>query len=335
MRVTASRHAGVARASARRRAPVVVIAGASSGIGRATARRYAARGAKLILASRSASALDEVAAECRTAGAEVVTVPTDVRDEAAVLALADRAVRRFGRIDVWVTVAGVFAYGAFEDLSPEVFRQVVETNLMGQVHAARAALPIFRRQGAGSLVMVASLYSRVAAPLVSPYVLSKWGLLGFATTLRQEARGERGIRVRVILPATVDTPIYQNAANVTGRRVHPLPPASSPERVARAIVAAPRRRRFATNVGQLQRLAVPLQRVAPNVYDATVGTLKHTVELRGAGEPATDGTVFTPPSHAGGTTAGWRSCRARAVGLATLAAVAALGVRAAQRKPSA
>ncbi|WP_205789252.1 SDR family NAD(P)-dependent oxidoreductase [Microbacterium sp. CPCC 204701] len=326
------------RVAARRPGSVVVIAGASSGIGRATARRYASEGARLVLASRSSTALEEVVAECRAAGAEAIAVPTDVRDEAAVRALAERAVREFGRIDVWVTAAGVFAYGGFEDLPPDIFRQVVETNLMGQVHAARAALPQFRRQRSGTLVMVGSLYSRVGSPLVSPYVTSKFGLLGFAIVLRQELRRERGIRIRIVLPSTIDTPIYQNAANVTGRRVHPLPPVSSPERVARAIAAAPHRRRFATHVGQSQRAAILVQRFAPGIHDWLTGTLKRTVELRGSGEPATDGTVFAPPAHAGGTTGRWRSWPVRAGGAiagAVLAVLAVLGARAAQRKPSA
>ena len=218
--------------------PVVVITGASSGIGRETARRYADRGARVVLASRSEPALETVAEECRARGAEALAVPTDITDQQAVHALAAAAVQRFGRIDVWVGNAGVFSYGTFEELPADVFRQVVETNLMGQVHSARAVLPQFRRQGSGTLVLVGSLYSRVGSPGKAPYVTSKWGLLGFAEALRQELHGS-GIRVRVVLPGTVDTPIYQHAANVTGRRVHPLPPAAAPARVARAIGRSP------------------------------------------------------------------------------------------------
>lgn len=304
-------------------APVVVITGASSGIGRATARRYAARGARLVLASRSRPALEHVAGDCRAAGARVLVVPADVADEAAVHALAEAAVREFGRIDVWVGGAGVFAYGRFEELPSNLFRRVVETNLMGQVHGARAVLPHFRRQGSGALVMIGSLYSKVGSPYVSPYVTSKFGVLGFGDTLRQELRGERGIRVRVILPATIDTPIYQHAANVTRRRVHPLPPIASPERVARAIVKAPERRRFATHVGQTLRAAVLVQRVAPRLYDAVKGVLMNTVELRGSGEPATEGTVFTAPLRAGEVTGRWRSWPVRAFAVAGVSVLGA------------
>ncbi|MFK4834533.1 SDR family NAD(P)-dependent oxidoreductase [Microbacterium sp. ZW T2_14] len=288
--------------------PVVVITGASSGIGRETARLYAKKGARLVLASRSEAALAAVAEECRALGVDALVVPADVSHEGEVRALAAAAHNEYGRIDVWVGNAGVFAYGAFERLPSKVFRQVVETNLMGQVHGARAVLPYFRRQGSGTLVMVGSLYSRVGSPAISPYVTSKWGLLGFAESLRQELRGT-GIRVRVILPGTIDTPIDQHAANVTTRHVHPLPPASSPRRVARAIVRAPHRRRHAAFVGRAQTLVLPVHRFAAPVYDGIAGLLMDSVELRGEGADVTTGTVFDAPSSASPVTGGWRSRR--------------------------
>ncbi|WP_194398088.1 SDR family NAD(P)-dependent oxidoreductase [Microbacterium atlanticum] len=304
-------------------APVVVITGASSGIGRETARRYAKKNARLVLASRSRPALETVADECRALGARALAVATDVTDEEAVRTLAATAVREFGRIDVWVGNAGVFSYGTFEELPAAVFRQVVETNLMGQVHGARAVLPHFRRQGSGMLVLVGSLYSRVGSPGKAPYVTSKWGLLGFAEALRQELRGS-GIRVRVVLPGTVDTPIYQHAANVTGRRVHPLPPASSPARVARAIVRSPSRRRHAAFVGRTQTAVLPVHRYAPPVYDTAARWVKENVELRGGDAEPTDGTVFVAPTEASPSTGGWRSLRARLVTGALASAVVSL-----------
>ncbi|WP_214466288.1 SDR family NAD(P)-dependent oxidoreductase [Microbacterium flavescens] len=303
------------------RGQVVVITGASSGIGRATAYAYARRGARLVLASRSRAALETVADECRALGAQALVVPTDVSAEGEVRALAAAAVGEFGRIDVWVGNAGTFSYGAFEQTPAAVFRQVLETNLMGQVHGARAALPYFRRQGSGALVLVASLYSRVSSPLVAPYVTSKWGLLGFAEVLRAELRGT-GIRVKVILPSTIDTPIYQHAANVTGRAVHALPPAASPGRVARSIVRAPARRRFATSVGHLQRAVVPLHRTSPRAYDTVTRFSKKHLELRGEA-PLSDGTVFEAPAAASPVDGGWRSGVVRLILWASAAGVAA------------
>lgn len=305
------------------RHPVVVITGASSGIGRETARRYARGGARLVLASRSRSALETVAHECRERGAQAIVVPTDVSDETAVRTLAATAMSTFGRIDVWVGNAGVFAYGTFETMPPELFRQVVETNLMGQVHGARAVLPHLRRQGGGALVLVGSLYSRVGSPAISPYVTSKFALLGFAESLRQELRGS-GIRLRLIVPGSIDTPIYQHAANVTGRSVRPLPPTTSPARVARAIVRAPRRRRYARYVGRAQTAVLPVHRYAPRVYDAVASWLMDHVELHGPSREASAGTVFEAPREAAPATGGWRRTRLRAL-LGALAAVAALG----------
>jgi NAD(P)-dependent dehydrogenase (short-subunit alcohol dehydrogenase family) len=132
------------------RGAVVVVTGASSGIGRATALTLAREGARLALGSRGEQALCEVARECGELGAETVAVVIDVREEESLARLAAQAVERFGRIDVWVNSAGVIAYGPFEDLPADVFRGVIETNFLGQVNGARVALPRFREQGAGA-----------------------------------------------------------------------------------------------------------------------------------------------------------------------------------------
>lgn len=188
----------------------------------------------------------------------------------------------------------------------DVFRRVIETNLMGQVHGARGVLPQFRQQGDGTLILVGSLYSRASSPAISPYVTSKYGLLGFAESLGQELRGS-GIRVRLILPASIDTPIYQHAANFTRRFVRPLPPASSPRRVARAIMRAPRRRRFATFIGRTQKAVLPVHTLAPGLHAAAANWLMEHVELHGRNPLTSTGTVFEAPGTAEPVTGGWRS----------------------------
>ncbi len=283
-----------------------------------------------MLASRSRSALDTVAAECRDAGGEALVVPTDVTDEAAVQALAAAAVAEFGRIDVWVGNASVFAYGEFETLPSDVFRQVVETTLMGQVHGARAVLPHLRRQGGGSLILVGSLYSRMGSPAISPYVTSKFALLGFAECLRQELRGS-GIRLRVVLPATIDTPIFRHAANFTGRQIRPLPPAVSPKRVARAIERAPRRRRHNAFVGRMQTAVLPIHDFSPRMFDAIASWLMEHVELHGRDPGTSLGTVFEAPAAAGAVVGGWRSGRLRVLLVATAAAAVGLAAMATGR----
>ena len=289
----------------RERDRVVVLVGASSGIGRATALRLARRRTPLVLAARSADTLEELAAECRALGSDAIAVPTDVSDEEQVRRLAARAVERFGRIDAWVGVASVFSYGSFEDTPPQVFRQQIETNLFGQVYSARAVLPIFRKQGGGAIVFIASIYSRVTSPYASGYITSKHALLGFAEVLRQEVQRD-GITVSTVLPATIDTPIYQHAANYTGQRAHPLPPIVAPERVAATIQRVLHRPRRAVAVGRAQSLLVPFHGLAPNLYSRMVRPAMDVFALRGGDVAPSPGNVFAPQQELNAVTGSWR-----------------------------
>lgn len=290
---------------------VVVITGASSGIGRATATAFAQHGAKLVLAARSRESLEEVAVECAEQGAETLVVPTDVGDEAQVQDLAAAAHRRFGRIDVWVGNAGVFSFGRFEDTPSEVFEQVIRTNLLGQANGARAVLPYFRAQRSGSLIIVASLYSRITSPYVSPYVTSKFGLLGLSKVLREEVRDMAAIKVCTVMPATMDTPIYQHSANFTGHNVHPLPPVADPRRVADTIVSLVERPRREVTVGLVQRGASCVEKLLPGTYEQLVGPFMRIFAIRrGRVEPHA-GNLFEPEPSLNRVLGGWRLFRRR------------------------
>lgn len=325
------------RSRARRDPRVVVVTGASSGVGRAVALRLAARGETVVLAARSAETLEEVARACRARGGQAVVVPTDVADEAQVRALADSAVAVCGRIDAWVGAAAVWSYARFEETPPEVFRRVVETTLLGQVHGARAALSHLRARARSTrgrpppvLVHVASLYGRLSAPYVSPYVAAKWGLVGFSESLRQELRGS-GVAVSVVLPGTVDTPIYRHAANRTGHRIRPLPPVVSPERVARVVVRLLDRPRPRVVVGQVQRTAGWLHDVAPRTYDALVGPAVDALTLLDEPWPRGDGTVLAPDPASNAVRDGWRrrdaARGAAGAGLGALGVLAVMALR--------
>lgn len=291
---------------------VVVITGASSGIGRATAHAFANRGARLVLAARSATTLDEVAGECfRDYAGQALVVQSDVTDEAQVEALARAAMDAFGRIDVWVGNASVFGYGTFLQTPAAVFRRVIETNLFGQVYGARAALRQFSVQGSGTLILVASLYGKITSPYLSPYITSKFALRGFAEVLREEMSRYDGIEVCTVLPATIDTPIYDQAANYTGVQTHPLPPVVKPERVAAAIVGAVDRPRREITVGQLQRAAVLMHAVAPRLYERLVVPVFEHVVLRGERVEHTEGNLFGPQPEANRLTGGWQLRRVR------------------------
>lgn len=296
------------------RGAVVVITGASSGIGRASALAFARAGARLALAARSPAPLQELASECGQLGGEAIAVATDVGDEAAVRRLADAAIERFGRIDVWVNGAGVIAYGRFEDLPADVFRGVIETNLFGQVNGARAALAQFRRQGDGTLINVASVWGRLTSPQVSPYVTSKFAVRAFSECLRQELADVPGIQVATILPQAVDTPIFGHAANYGGRAVRPIPPLLDPERVALGILRCARTPAGEVTFGRLGRALEVLHACAPRLYDRTVARGFEAGSFGPQRRPATAGNVLTPsPSPQPAVGGDWRGSRRRAL----------------------
>lgn len=303
---------------------MVVITGASSGIGRGAARAFAARGDDVVLVARNARALEALAADLRTLPARTIVAPADVTDEEAVIAVARRAVAELGRIDAWVNGAAVWSFGTFEDTPSDVFRRVLETTLLGAVHGARAALPVFRSQGSGVLVNVASVYGHISTPYVSPYVSAKWALVGLSNVLRQELADAPGIAVSIVSPGAVDTPIYQHGANYIGRSPRPLPPALPTERVVRAIVRAVDRPRREVFVGRVHRMGITAQHVAPDVYDRIVGPVMDHLALQRSASAAHTGNVYQPDDELTGTDGGWRRHDARIALKTSLAAGAAV-----------
>lgn len=245
---------------------VVAITGASSGIGREVALRLARRGSSLALCGRSEQALAEVAAECEAAGAEVLHRPVDVVDEAAVEAFAAATEERFGRIDVWVNNAGVIAYGSFAQIPSDVFRRVVETNLLGQVHGARAALRRFTAQHSGVLINMSSVWGRVTTPRVSPYVISKHAVRALSECLQGELAGEPDVHVAAIVPEAVDTPIFEKGGNYTGRLIRPIPPIIEAGEIARGIEACAESPKREVGYGRAGRALEVLYALAPGLY---------------------------------------------------------------------
>ena len=250
-----------------------------------------------MLAARSASALEDVRSDCAARGADALAIATDVGDEAAVAELARRAVEQFGRIDVWVNNAGVMLYGRLEDTPSAAYRRVIETNLFGQIHGARAALPHFRRQGGGVLINMSSVWGRVSSPHVSAYVTSKFAVRAFSECLRQELSDADDIHVVTILPQAVDTPMWRRAANFSGRELRRLPLARSPEEIAKRIIWCaedPRREVTDRRAGRLLELA---HTVAPPLWEAVTPRLFGRLAFGDGRRDETSGNLFDPVHH--------------------------------------
>ncbi|QNP47538.1 SDR family oxidoreductase [Diaphorobacter aerolatus] len=300
-------------AGARNRPLVVVISGASSGIGHATAVAFAARGARLVLAARSADTLSHVVTECLAAGGSALGIPTDVTDAEAVQKLANRAVSHFGRIDVWVNAAGVGAVGRFDGVPLEANRRVIESNLMGHLHGAHVAMQHFRETGRGLLVNLNSMGGWVGAPFEAAYSASKFGVRGLSESLRAEVADLPNVHICDVASTRVDTPGLAHGANYTGHRLRSVMPVLDPRRVAQAIVALA----HSSNprpVTWLGAAALP-SRVANAVTPTLFGRARRWLGARtlnhGQSAPLSDGNLYEPSGDAA-IDGGIRSARAEA-----------------------
>ena len=308
---------------------VVVITGASSGIGRATAHEFARQGAALFLAARDRRALHDVAEECHRQGGQARVVVTDVTRTEDVERLARTAVDTAGRIDVWVNNAGIGALGNFDEIPIEAHEQVIQTDLLGYVRGAHAVLPHFKRQQSGVLINNISLGGWAAQPYAASYAAAKFGLRGFAESLLGELHAWPRIHVCNLYPAVMDSPGFRDGGNFTGRAVKPVPPVYDPRRTARAIVRAAQHPRPSIYVGSVSRLARFAQAWLPG-YSIANARLVETALGRAAPDATSSGNLFSPPTGERRIDGGFRqpsSHRSSSTALiATTAAVAALGL---------
>ncbi|CAN5869564.1 SDR family oxidoreductase [soil metagenome] len=274
---------------------VVVVVGASSGIGRAAARQLAADGDDLVLVARAEGPLTETAAECERTGAASTTVcPVDVTDAAAVDAAIAAVRDRYGDIDAVVHSAGVVAYGRFDQVPADVWDGVLRTNLLGAANVARAVLPDMRARNHGTVVLVGSLLGEIAVPDMSAYVVSKWAVRALGRELQLDNRDRPGVHISVVSPGGVDTPIYTQAANYLRRDVRPPPPVYTAETVAAAVVdavASPRKRVAVGAANAVIKLGFT---VTPGLYDVLVGPLFATLANGRSTLAPTTGNVLEP-----------------------------------------
>lgn len=212
----------------------VVIAGASSGLGKGTARRLASEGAKLVLGARRAQLLEELVEEC---GPNAAAVQMDIGKEEDVKKLFDTAMEKFGRIDVWMNMAGVGLIGPYTELPTKDLQQIVQTNILGTMYGSHYALRQFKKQKSGILINMGSVASKIAFPYYTAYTATKYAVAGLSAGLYQEMELENfeDIHVCMVHPWATDTPWFDHAGNYSGHKAQ-MKPMDDAENVVDAIV---------------------------------------------------------------------------------------------------
>jgi short-subunit dehydrogenase len=249
--------------------PVIVITGASSGIGRACAERLAADHATVVVSARRSDRLTALVAEIAARGGRALAVPGDVTSESDMQALVDRAVDAFGRIDVMICNAGIGYHGRFDETPASVMRRLVDVNLMGTFYAAHAAITQFRRQGHGHLIAISSIVGRRAVGGSSVYSATKAAQVGFIESLRAEFAGTR-LRASVVLPVSTLTEFHETMRQEYGYEVTRVGPRQSSAHVADAVARCIRSPRAEVYPHRLSRALGVINVLAPGLTDRVV-----------------------------------------------------------------
>jgi NADP-dependent 3-hydroxy acid dehydrogenase YdfG len=252
---------------------VVVISGASAGIGRATARHFGQRGWRVALLARGIDGLEAAQREIEMAGGEALAIPTDVADCAQVDAAAARVEREWGQIDVWVNDAMATVFCEFMDISPEDYRRATEVTYLGTVWGTRAALKRMLARNAGSIVQIGSALAYRSIPLQSAYCGAKSAIRGFTDSVRSELIHHRSrVHVSMVQLSAFNTPQFSWGRTCMSRRPQPLPPIFQPELAARAIYYAATHRRRELWVGFPAVKAIVATKLIPGVLDRLLAT---------------------------------------------------------------
>lgn len=260
---------------------VVIVTGASSGIGRATALEFGRRGARVVLAARREERLLEVADRVQRTGAEALAVRCDVAAPGDIEALVGQTLDRFGRIDVLVNNAGFGFSGTIEDTPEDVMRALIEVNYLGAFNLTRVVLPHMRRQRSGHIVNVSSVVGKISFPYHGAYSASKFALCAMTEALRGELAGS-GVTATVVLPATTRTEFFDVERTVGRHTSAPFGPQQSPERVARAIVRSVNHPTPEVNLMPPLRLAYGINAFFPALRDVAGRIFYRRQERAGA-----------------------------------------------------
>lgn len=323
---------------------VIVITGASSGIGLATAEMAVERGARVVLAARSGNELHEVVSRLNRDGTRATSIAADVADEAAVERIADHAMSEFGGFDTWVNNAGISVYGRLVDVPMADKRRVFETNFWGLVYGCKAAVRRLRTHG-GALINIGSVVSEFALPLQGIYSASKHAVKGYTDALRMELEAEGApIAVTLIKPGAIDTPFPEHARKYMAEQAKHAPPVYPPEEVAHAILRCAERPMREVVVGGGPRLQIAMAGVAPRLTELYMERTAMSQQRRNDEQANMDDALYAPshdprrrgrqPGHVMRSSAYTRamvSDAARAVPFIALGIAVAAGMAAAKR----
>lgn len=283
---------------------VVVITGASSGIGRETAVQFGQHGASVVLAARNEAALHDVAKDIEGLGDQALVVKTDVAEWKQVEQLAQATVDRFGRIDTWVNNAAASIYATVEEMTIEELERSIQVILMSQIYGMKAVLPHMKRQRHGTIINNASVFAKRSVPLQASYCAAKHAIAGFTEALRLELEHEQsGITVTLLMPSSINTPLFTHARSKLGVKPQPVPPIYEPRVVAEAILFVAEHPRRDIVVGAAGKLLTVMQRISPSLLDRFMLMRGHMFKMQQAAQPdnAQDN-LFAPMDGTGSTT---------------------------------